>query len=136
MGHDKHLNSLEMWLADKGYHLDLVKNGDNCVCHISKIIEINASCSYENQIIYLLHECGHVLIFDNGSSYDFDLKRKYKKHIVASKVFVVIEEAEAWRRGRSLAKRLSIPIDDIKWEKSMVKALKKYINWASDLKEI
>ena len=135
MDWNKYLGSLEIWASDRNYHINFTRNGDNCICHVSKIIEINSSCAPDKQVIYLLHECGHALIFDNGSSHNFKAKRSYKKHTVASKVFVVIEEIEAWRRGRELAKRLNIPIDDVIWEKSMVKALKKYINWASDLKE-
>jgi Zn-dependent peptidase ImmA (M78 family) len=131
----EHLNNLEGWATERGYYIDFVRNGDNCICHISKLIEINSSCPKNRQVIYLLHELGHALIFENGSVYNFKDKRKYEKHVVAHKVFTVIEEAEAWRRGRELAKRLKIPIDDMIWEKSMVKALKKYINWASDMKE-
>jgi len=131
---NKHLDSLIVWASDRGYHVELSDKGDNCICHISKIIEINSTCSLEKQVTYLLHECGHALIFENGSVHNFEEKRKYSKNTVAQKVFTVIEEVEAWKRGRDLAKRLHIEIDDVSWEKSMVKALKKYINWASDYK--
>jgi hypothetical protein len=134
MDRKKHLESLIVWAINRGYHVELANQGDNCICHISKLIEINSSCSLDKQVIYLLHECGHALIFDNGSVYNFDEKRNSKKNSVAKKVFTVIEEIEAWKRGRELANRLHIPIDDEDWEKSMVKALKKYINWASDYK--
>ena len=132
---NEYLDSLAIWASDRGYCIDFVRGGDTSICHISKSIEINSSCSPEKQVIYLLHECGHALIFENGSVYDFESKRDLPKYTVASKVYTVIEEAEAWRRGRDLAKRLCIPIDDEEYEKSMIKALKKYINWASDLKE-
>lgn len=131
----EHINELELWATKRGYYIEFVENGDNCICHISNVIEIDTSCSDDKQVIHLLHELGHALIFDNGSVYNFKDKRKYKKHNVAHKVFAVIEEAEAWRRGRELAIRLDIPIEDEVWEKSMVEALKKYINWASDMRE-
>ena len=36
---------------------------------------INSSSSLETQVIRLLHENGHVLIFENGSVFDFKSKR-------------------------------------------------------------
>lgn len=131
MSWDRYLDLLIVWAANKGYAVEMSSNSDDCICEITKLIEINSSRPLETQVIRLLHECGHVLIFENGSVYDFEDKKKYDKHTVGYKVFTVIEEAEAWRRGGELAKRLKIPIEDDVWEKAMVKALKKYINWAA-----
>lgn len=128
---DKYLDILIVWANNKGYDIELSPEADNCICEITKLIEINSSASPETQVIRLLHECGHVLIFENGSVHNFQEKKKYAEHTVGHKVFTVIEEAEAWRRGGELAKRLKIPINQDVWEKSMVKALKKYINWAA-----
>jgi len=130
-----HLDSLIVWAEKNGYHVDIERGNDDCICPESKIIEINSSSSLKTQVIRLLHECGHALIFKNGSTFEFEDKKKYAERTVPYKVFTVIEEAEAWRRGRELAKRLQIPIDDEEWERNMVRALKRYINWASDLKE-
>lgn len=129
---EESLDELEMWAMERGYYVSYAAGGDNCICRVSKLIEINSSCSIDKRVVYLLHECGHALIFENGSVSQFKDKRNYNKNTVSHKVFVVMEEIEAWKRGRSLARRLRIPIDDVEWEKSMVKALKKYINWASD----
>lgn len=130
-----HINNLIYWADEKGYHVTLENNGDDSICYISKIIEINSSMPQKIQLVRLLHECGHVLIFENGSSYKFERKRDLPESSPKFKVFTVIEEVEAWKRGKELAKRLNIPIDDEEWESSMVKAIKKYINWAADLKE-
>lgn len=81
----------------------------------------------------MLHECGHALIFENGSSvYDFEKFEGLKEKTVASKVFEVIEEIEAWKRGKELARRLRIPIDDVSWDRTMAEAIKKYIDLAAD----
>lgn len=130
-----HINDLIHWANEKGYHVEIVKNGDDSICPISKIIEINSCLKPSVQVIRLLHECGHVLVFENGSIFNFKDKRDYKKESTPHKVFSVIEEVEAWKRSKELAKRLKIPIEEAEWEEDMVKALKKYINWASDLKE-
>ena len=130
-----HINNIIHWANEKGYHVELIEGGDDAICQESKIIEINSSSKTETQIIRLLHECGHVLIFENDSAFKFKEKRSYSQSSVGYKVFAVIEEVEAWKRGRDLARRLSVPIEEQSWEKDMVTALKKYINWASDLKE-
>jgi Zn-dependent peptidase ImmA (M78 family) len=130
-----HIDTLVHWANGRGYHVEIEKGGDDSICHISKLIEINSSNPPKIQVIRLLHECGHALIFDNGSTFNFKQKREYDEGTVARKVFTVIEEVEAWKRGRDLGKRLGIPIEEEEWEANMVKALKKYINWASDLKE-
>ena len=135
MDWESHRESLIIWAEQNHYHVNLVKNGDDAVCWISKIIEINSSKSMETQVIRLAHECGHVLIFKNGSVIDFREKQSASNKTVSYKVYTVIEEVEAWKRGRELVRRLAIPIDDSRWEKDMVSALKKYINWASDLKK-
>ena len=135
MDWNQSLNSLIIWADNRGYHVEFVKGGDDSICYISKLIIINSSSPLETQVIRLLHECGHALIFDNGSVFDFKGKRNYDENSVAHKVFTVIEEAEAWRRGKELSTRLNIPLDENIWERSMVKALKKHINWASDLKQ-
>lgn len=127
------LESLVTWAAEKGYHVEFVYQGDDSMCHISKLIEIDSALSLEKQVIHLLHECGHVLVFGNKDFFDFiKIRNSYSETSNTFKVFRVIEEQEAWKRGFKLAKRLHIPIDEDKWEKSMVKALKKYIDWAAN----
>lgn len=125
------LETLIFWANNKGYHVELVPNGDDCICEITKLIEINSSLPIETQVIRLLHECGHILIFENGSVFNFEDKKKYIKNSIGNKVFTVIEEAEAWRRGWELSKRLKISIDSENWERAMIKALNNYIKWAA-----
>lgn len=127
------LEALVVWAFDRGYHVEFVKNGDDCICHISKTIEINSSNPLENQVMYLLHECGHALIFDNGGFLDFAYVRdKENAGTSKFKVYRLAEEIEAWKRGFNLANRLKIPLNDEKWDRAVVRAIKKYINWAAD----
>ncbi len=128
---NSYLEILIHWANNKGYAVEMSPDSDDCICEITKLIEINSSRPPETQVIRLLHECGHVLIFENGSVYDFQDKKKYEKHTTGHKVFTVIEEIEAWKRASELIKRLKIPIEEDAWEKAMVKALNKYIKWAA-----
>jgi len=125
--------ALEGWVIDKGYSIDFVRGGDNSICSVSKYIEINSRHNLEHQVYYLLHECGHLLIFENGSKYNFrEMEKKYSKKTNSNNIFVVIEESEAWYRGMMLGKRLGMEIDEKKWEKAMTRALKTYLDWAAN----
>lgn len=133
MSWSEYLDSLEVWAVNNGYCVIFDKDLESCICYKSRIIEINASYSKKEQVMSMLHECGHALIFENGSSvYDFEKFEGLKEKTVASKVFEVIEEIEAWKRGKELARRLRIPIDDVSWDRTMAEAIKKYIDLAAD----
>lgn len=137
-----YLNSLIVWAEGRDYYIHFEKNGDNCICSISKVIEINSSAPLRQQVYCLLHECGHVAIHENGSFWDYDKKPKYlyskapsehksKKVKETYRVYTLIEEAEAWKRAYKLAERLGIPLDKEEWEDQMLSSLGKYIDWAA-----
>lgn len=137
-----YLNSLVVWAEDRGYFVHFEKNGDNCMCSMSKIIEINSSAPLRHQVYCLLHECGHVAIAENGSFWAYEKRPRYhygkppseeqdKKAKEIYRVYTVIEEAEAWKRGYNLAHRLGIPVEKDEWEEEMLDALGKYIDWAA-----
>jgi hypothetical protein len=127
-------NILEVWANERGYFIDFRKDGDNSICSVSKIIEINSSIPVETQVYYLLHECGHALIFDNGSFYNFEqIKKAHPEENDYHRVFVILEEAEAWKRAYNLAKRLFIDIDEDRWKSEVVDALSKYVKWAAKI---
>ncbi len=127
-----HLNTLVLWTRGKGYHIEFVKKGEDSVCRETRLVEINSSNTIENQVYYLLHECGHILIFKHGSHFDYEhIEDNYEDRTSMAKVHRVIEETEAWRRGKALARRLNLPIDDIKWRRAMTRSLKRYMEWAT-----
>jgi len=125
------LEKLICWAESKNYFVDFVQNGQNCICVDSKIIEINSSASKKLQIIRLLHECGHLLIFQSNGVFDFKSKYSLDKESDEYKIFYLIEEVEAWRRALMLAKKLKINLDLKELDLDMTKALKAYAAWAS-----
>jgi hypothetical protein len=132
------LNALEVWATDKGYYISFSgeedKIRDNYICPLSKIIEIDGTLPVETQVYYLLHECGHVLVFENGNYYNRkNLTNDKDETSKEFKVLTILEEAEAWKRGYNLAKRLLIPIEDERWKDEFTDALNKYILWAADI---
>ena len=128
------LDILVTWTHTKGYIVEFVKQGDDAIYDDTKIIEINLSNNKEKQFYRLVHECGHILINDDNGI--FGQKKSFnnlKKDTSAFKTARVIEEIEAWKRGFHLAKRLNLPIDECEWRSNMLKAIKKYIMWASEI---
>ena len=124
--------TLVVWLDTKGYYVDFDKSGDDSVDTENKIVSINSTRKKETQLYILLHECGHVLIDRNDTIVGYrETQEKYSERTNIHKVFVVMEEVEAWKRGRMLASRLGIKIDEEKWDLDLSRALNKYIKWAS-----
>jgi hypothetical protein len=132
MDHRAAIDMLVGWLDDKGYYVEFDKKGDDSVALQDKIVSINSTRSIETQLYILLHECGHILIHNNEDIVKYrDVQESFKERSNIHKVFTVMEEAEAWKRGKRLAKRLCIDIDEDKWNKDLSRALHKYIKWAA-----
>jgi len=124
------LEKLIVWSNEKGYMVDISPEGDNSVDKISKIISISNKRDIEYQVCVLLHECGHIQIFENEGVLNMDKTRtKWGNSSRKYKTSILIEEVEAWRRGINLSKKLklSINIDIIKF--NMINAILKYAKW-------
>lgn len=133
MDYNDAISSLIYWANLKGYIVSITRYGDDSVDSVSKIIEINSNNSVQTQLYVLLHECGHVLVTKNKSSIGIEsVLSAYSEKTSIHKVFRVVEEVEAWKRGRALAERLGISVDQKKWDKYVARALKKYMYWASN----
>jgi len=126
------IDMLVCWLDAKDYYVEFDKKGDDSVSLEDKIVSINTTRSLETQLYILLHECGHILIHNNEDTVKYrDVQENFKERSNIHKVFVVMEEAEAWKRGKRLGKRLGIEINEEKWNKDLSRALNKYIRWAA-----
>jgi hypothetical protein len=103
-------------------------------------IVINSSLSLSKKVVYLLHECGHVLIDSEEDCPRFG-KGYPSFHVLnVRKTFshrssIVFEELEAWKRGWDLAKRLKLKVSKSFYSKQKNKALKIYFHWALNPKK-
>jgi len=132
MTHSEAIDVLVGWLDAKDYYVEFDKKGDDSVSLEDKIVSINTTRSIETQLYILLHECGHVLIHNNEDIVKYrSVQESFKERSDIHKVFTVMEEAEAWKRGKRLAKRLGIEINEEKWNRDLSRALNKYIKWAA-----
>ena len=125
------------WAQIKGFMIVFEHNGHNNISFDDMIITINTSEGPETRLFSLLHECGHVLVCQDFQRYKeafpgvwegtIDKRKSRSKHY---RVSLVEEEMLAWRRGRKLAKRLNIAIDEEKWNKHKADCLYTYLRWA------
>lgn len=134
MTHEEALGALEYWAYTKGYYVEFARNGDDSVDRESKIVSINTTRSEETQLYTLLHECGHILVYGNDKVMNAQgVMDSFGEKSNIHRVFTVIEEVEAWKRGLSLANRLGIPVNRDKWNRDVARALKLYMQWCLDL---
>jgi len=127
------IDMVVIWAYEKGYSVLFDKDGDNTVCYHSKAISIKTTSAAHIQLHTLLHECGHILVHNNDSPFDFNrITDRFSSSTSTHKIYTVIEEAEAWKRGKQLARRLHIPLDDDKWDMAVARAIKSYMKWALD----
>jgi hypothetical protein len=103
-----------------------------------RIVYINSRCHPETRFYTLLHEYGHVELHECGREelcisvpcyQSFHKNRSNRSK--SGKVATIVEELEAWKRGRLLAIREDWIVDIEKYEKNMNDALMSYIKWAA-----
>ncbi len=124
------IDALILWASNKGYTIEISKDGDNSVDSKSKHISVSSSKSCEEQLAIIMHECGHIQMFLNGgilkmSSHTSKWEESSRKY----KTCILIEEVEAWRRGIALANKLKIKFDEDFIKISMINAILKYAKW-------
>ena len=107
----------------------------------AKCVTISTRQGVEKQLYSLLHECGHILIQSNEIRYNKKFPAQAKRNCYLShrqlekskkyKVDVISEEIEAWDRGKSLATRLGLYIDEDKYNEVKVTCVYTYVDWAA-----
>lgn len=135
-----YLERLMHWASCKGYSVEFSYNTENEVNLPYKEIKISTRLNLENRLYILLHECGHLLEYNNGgASY-------YKKYPLADKILkdarfaqsnqgrveTIKEEISAWNTGERLADRLGIKMNKKRYRKYAANKIITYIDWASD----
>ena len=110
---------------------------DVCMSDI-KQIHICSRNGIENKLYALLHECGHALIRENWTKF----QKEFPAHAACGydgrkntpdkyRISLIEEEFAAWKRGKRVAKRLGIQLDEARFEKHKAQCLMSYINWGA-----
>lgn len=130
---DKQFIDLRRWAEKKGYSVKCYTDAEDRLDFESTTIHINSRQHAENRFYTLLHECGHLLISNSCEqfqkdhpvyAFSVDSRRSRGK---AYQVSLVAEEIEAWKRGRRLASRLGLYINDKKFNNVMSECVMTYI---------
>jgi len=101
-----------------------------------KTIYVNSTQTAEKQLFVLIHECGHLLIDNNAETTELRFRHGYltpdpnMRRKFIHRCTVVEEEFEAWHRGRKLASKLGIEINDERFSATKAYMLKSYMKWA------
>lgn len=139
---DLGISKLVDWICVRGWSVEFDYLGQDEMDPALKIISISTRQGFEKQLYTLLHECGHVLVQKNTISYNkkypatakMNSYKSINKQLERSpkyKVDIISEEIDAWDRGRKLAKRLDIYINNEKYNDMSSKCIYSYIGWAA-----
>ncbi len=133
------ISFVEEYLQSKYcYDVIQVTDTEDRAVFTDRTIYINSRTHPEHRFYTLLHEYGHVELYEEdwrsfGSTFPSYI-RFYNKRSTRSKsgkVATIAEEIEAWRRGLGLAYRKNLGVDFTKYEKIMNESLMSYIEWAA-----
>jgi hypothetical protein len=127
------LTLLTDWCAERKVKVSFLKKQNGTYHSASKEITISSRLSPRNQVIVLLHECGHHLIGPSGDSDRFQMGYAQSDPEVTKtfhhRVACLEEEMEAWHRGWRLAGRLGLRVDREIFDQYRLKCLRSYIKW-------
>jgi hypothetical protein len=105
-----------------------------------RVIEVSSCSLPEYQLYTVLHEAGHYLLQGTGSPPKSYVERFGEGYIKGGndrvleksldhRLAVLEEEFEAWHRGRKLADRLGLKLDEKSYAMIRRRMLKTYVGW-------
>lgn len=94
----------------------------------SRIISNNKNRLSENRVIYLSHECGHAVLYEEKKeNYDIIFSGLFGKNNIKYKVSELEQEVLAWDRALEILENLEINFDLTRYSKVKADCLKQYI---------
>ena len=129
------IDHLEAYLADKyDVFISFGYDEPNACSEEDKIITISTRQHLETRLYTLLHEAGHIVLFeeyDHTGLFPSIIHQPFRKRFSkASAIDVVRNEVLAWEAAYELADNLGIKVDSKKWSNIRKKCLYEYCKWA------
>lgn len=126
------IERLSSWLENKKITLKVKKLDFAVYYDDKKEVHLSGGLSRERQLIFLIHECGHVLIGHPKRNERFGMSEvlRGERCTFRHRLDVLEEEFEAWHRGKKLARRLKVTYDTVAWDHEKQWALVSYLKWA------
>jgi hypothetical protein len=128
---------IKSWAFSRGYATICYPDAEDHVDLDLKTIHIGSRQHAENRFYTLLHECGHILVASTSDKFESehpmyafspDVKSRTSK---AYQVSLIAEEIDAWKRGRRLAQRHGLEIDNKKFDRVMTNCIISYVDNAA-----
>lgn len=140
MTFDLKFKKLIKWINSKNWDIEFGTYEDQML-PFDRIIQINNKFKIENQLYACLHECGHLILRLN-KNYKYKYPHSYKefskptknKKLIKTKqcqIDIISEEIDAWNKGKWLAKKLNLNINEENYNKEMYKFVFTYIKQAN-----
>jgi len=128
------LSTVIGWCAERCIDVGFVKKPLGDYQPTFKEINISSRLAPTNQVVVLLHECGHHLVGDVqegharfGMGYPQSDAEVLKT--MNHRVAVLEEELEAWHRGWKLAQRLCLSVPREVFDEMRLRCVKTYMQW-------
>lgn len=93
----------------------------------TKIICNNHRRKSKYRIIYLSHECGHALAYNDKKQEYWEYFPGFSKNGIQNKISTLEQEVLAWDKGYRILKQLQIPFNIKDFARIKTKCLKEYL---------
>ncbi|NBT35820.1 MAG: hypothetical protein EBT03_09860 [Betaproteobacteria bacterium] len=126
------------WCTEKKVDVVFTRRPNGIINFTDRQISITSNARPVKQLVYLLHECGHLLIGtgEEDDRFRFGYPVQWKEVQMSSKAFAhklacVEEEFEAWHRGWRLSRRLGLDLKRQQFDLVRRECLKSYLKWGT-----
>jgi hypothetical protein len=130
------LRKLEKWLVERQWKLEWSYSIDDCVDFSGRQIVINANRTPQSQIFGIIHEIGHILLYESpdyivrfANSDAFKNRTEKSRESLKVRAESLGEEWEAWALGETLSRRMTLEIDYQAYYAARNRDLKSYAKW-------
>lgn len=136
------LVKVESWLRKRGITLHFERHIGAIFNNTTQQVTVSKTLTLQSALIYVLHECGHILIGNEGASRRYELGYPKQNdprfnHTFQHRLAILEEEIEAWYRGKKLIERLEIHwcVSEPLWEKKKQECIRSYLRWSLNPKD-
>ena len=130
------LKKLEKWLFERHWKLEWSYSVDDCVDFSGRQITINANRTPQSQIFGIIHEIGHILLYESpdyvvrfANSDEFKSRREKHRESLKVRAETLGEEWEAWSLGETFSRRMELELDYQSYYAARNRDLKSYAKW-------
>ncbi len=124
------------WAADRGYHVELdpAPHEADEVDPVTKVIVLSSAQTPRQRVYAALHEAGHILGYEARDFLFSDAPHRITPRMSPrSRLAVVENELDAWRRGWRLAERLELGLSARGFEKEAATWIMTYVRDAAGI---